>query len=123
MAVDFSFERKRQRRLAHSREPVTAEAFLASLVVSGVREDTAAFILEMVNPYYLEGLTPQADDRFESTLRIDPEDMCAIVELYMERFALPPLSDDDPIILPEDPSLQDLAALLDSRRDRGVRQL
>jgi hypothetical protein len=105
-------ERRRQRRLASSRIPLNRDEFLVRLTGDNVDIRTAEFLWDELSYYYFNPLRPDPSDRLRSTLRIDPDDVCDLVEKYWKNRVS--LKDPvDVVQIPEDPSITELGEFLD----------
>jgi len=83
---------------------------------ASVSESTATAVYDLAVFYYPEGLIPYAEDRWTGTLHIDPEDLEDFAAEWWERNNWPKPSPADPVVLPTDPSLVELARWLDSTK-------
>lgn len=54
-------------------------------MTAGVDNDLEAYLWNELQPYYGSGLTPQPDDRWQTTLRIDPLDLIDIADRLWEQ--------------------------------------
>ena len=110
-------EKRRQKRLAAERNPLSEAEFVSRMVEMGVAPETAEFVLDVAGPYYFEPLKPDPQDRWEGTMRIDPEDLEDITAKYWkQQQRWPEPSRKDPAMIPSDPSLLEYALWLDRQR-------
>ena len=102
--------------MAAGRVTLSTYEFMSRMADAGLRNDTASFVWNEVVSYYFEPLKPDPSDRWEGTMRIDPEDLEDITAKFwkLNRWIEP--SCDDPVMLPNDPSLVEYARWLDSQR-------
>jgi hypothetical protein len=83
---------------------------------SGVSSDIAKFVLTEASFYYFAPLNPEPEDRWESTMRIDPDDLGDITEKFWKQQGWEDPSAEDPVQLPNDPTLLEYALWLEDRR-------
>jgi hypothetical protein len=76
----------------------------------------AAAVHDFAQFYYPDGLTPYPEDRWVETLHIHPEDLEDFAAEWWERNNWPEPSPADPVVVPADPSLLELARWLDSTK-------
>jgi hypothetical protein len=86
------------------------------VVATGVSDDCAAAVYELAKFYYPKNLTPYPEDRWTATLGVDPEDLEDFAAEWWERNKWPKPSPADPVVIPADPSLIELATWLDSTK-------
>ncbi len=115
-----NLERKRQRGLGERRSPLTKNDFISAMMKQGIRSSTAEFVWDQASSYYFAPLAPDPSDRWEGTMKIDPGDLEDLAANFWSLMKHPMPKNDDPVILPKDPSLLELASWLDSQ-GRDVR--
>lgn len=110
--------------MAKSRNPMDRLAFLSAFQRVGISHETGEFLLEQMRPYYFDPLTPRPEDRVETTMRIDPDDIADLAILYCERFSVPLPDRTVPQTLPRNPSWEELGLWLEDHRAGvvGLRQ-
>ena len=109
------WERRRHRRIAQRRAAVSKSEFQDRLQLAGVSSEVAEFVWSEVQPYYFKPLTPDPSDRWESTMRIDPQDLRDISERFWRKQDWEDPTLDNPARLPRDPSLLEYALWLESQ--------
>ena len=102
--------------MARKRHSITETQFTDELIAAGASPQVAAFVWSEVQPYYFKPLTPAPNDRWESTMRIDPEDLSDITEKYWKEQSWEQPATENPVQLPADPSLLEYALWLDDQR-------
>jgi hypothetical protein len=114
--VITAFERRRHRGLAAERASLSESEFTSELVAAGVAEETARFVWNESVRYYFEPLKPDPNDYWESTMRIDPEDLDDITARFWKLQGWMEPSRKDPVMIPSDPTLLQYAQWLDRQR-------
>ena len=102
--------------MATDRDPLSEDEFISQMVAAGVRVETAKFVWHEVVLYYSKPLQPDPADRWERTMRIDPEDLEDITARFWKQQGWAEPSPSDPVVLPPDPMLLEFALWLDSQR-------
>ena len=110
------WERRRHGRLSRGRSSIGEDEFLGRMTAAGVSWDIAKFVLSEASFYYFTPLKPDPADRWESTMRIDPEELGDITEKFWKQQCWDDPSPEDPIPLPNDPSLLEYARWLEDQR-------
>jgi hypothetical protein len=90
--------------------------FLSRMTAIGVRTDTAKFVWDEAVDYYFEPLKPDPNDRWDSIMRIDPEDLEDTTAKFWKQQGWQEPTPDDPVVLPRDPTLLEYAVWLDRQR-------
>jgi hypothetical protein len=102
--------------MAAEREALSESEFVAQMEAAGVRGDTADFIWTNAVHYYSEPLKPDPNDRWETTMRIDEEELEDIAGNFWHEQGWPEPSPKEPVALPSDPTLLEFALWLDEQR-------
>jgi hypothetical protein len=84
-AILKSREKKRQMRLAATREPVDVDGFVSLMVAQGADALAARFLWDEVQSYYHPPLTPHPDDRLSSEFNVDDDDIDDMIERYARK--------------------------------------
>lgn len=104
--------KRRQAQLAGARAAFTKPEFVSQMVGEGVSRVAAGFIWDEVAGYYFEPLRPDPTDRLKTTLMIDPDDICDIVEKFWH-LEIAPNNPSEVVEIPDDPSLVEFGYFLD----------
>ena len=102
--------------MAANRVALDEDAFAEALALSGVDDDIARFVWSESRPYYVDPLRPEPADRWEATMRIDPEDLEDITAKFWKSQPWPEPTRKSPVMIPQDPSLSEYAQWLQSQR-------
>ena len=102
--------------MAAQRNPLSESEFISQMIVTGVRQETAKFVWDEAAAYYIEPLRPDPSDHWEATMRIDPGDLEDVTARFWQQQGWEEPSRKDPVILPNDPTLQGYALWLDQQR-------
>jgi hypothetical protein len=102
--------------MAANRAALTKADFISNLVAAGVQEQTASFVWDAAIYYYSEPLRPDPSDRWEGTMRIDPEDLEDVTANFWKQRGWVEPSPKNPVVLPDDPTLLEFAQWLDRQR-------
>jgi len=113
-----AFERRRHKRLAAERRALSQTEFIYQMSAEGVLAETAKFVWREVVSYYFEPLKPDPGDHWETTMRIDPEDLEDITAKFWKQQGWIEPDRANPVVLPCDPTLLQYAMWLDEQRQR-----
>jgi hypothetical protein len=102
--------------MAAERGPLSEAEFISRMIAAGVREETAKFVLREASRYYFEPLKPDPDDRWEGTMRIDPEDLEDVTAKYWREQGWAEPTRKDPVMIPSDPTLLEFGQWLELQR-------
>jgi hypothetical protein len=102
--------------MAAHRVAFDEDAFVGALVAMGVDDDIAGFVWSEMAPYYSEPLKPDPNDRWESTMRIDPGDLEDMTARFWKSQPWPKPTRKNPVMIPQDPSLSEYAQWLQGQR-------
>ena len=102
--------------MAAERTPLSEAEFIARMVGAGVQAETAKFVRDEAANYYFEPLTPDPNDRWEGTMRIDPDDLEDVTAKFWKQQGWMKPTPKNPVVLPGDSSLLEYALWLDGQR-------
>jgi hypothetical protein len=102
--------------MAAESSALSESEFISQMAAAGVRAETARFVWDEAVFYYYEPLKPDPNDRWEGTMRIDPEDLEDVTARFWKQQGWAEPTRKDPVVLPGDPTLLEFASWLDRQR-------